>query len=156
MGFPGGSNSKESPCSAGDLGPGFNPWAGKIPWRRGWQPTPVFFPGESHGYSSLVGYSPWGRKELDMTEATWLAYMHDTNLETCNVFTGLSSFHTGNENPTLCNPKGCSPSGSSVHGILQGRILEWVAMLSSRGFSQPRDPTRISYVSCIGRRVLYH
>ena len=58
--------------------------------------------------------------------------------------------------PTLCNPKGCSPSGSSVHGILQGRILEWVAMLSSRGFSQPRDPTRISYVSCIGRRVLYH
>ena len=48
--------------------PGFNPWAGKIPWRRGWRPTPVFFPGESHGYSSLVGYSPWGRKELDMTE----------------------------------------------------------------------------------------
>ena len=58
--------------------------------------------------------------------------------------------------PTLCNPKGCSPSGSSVHGILQARILEWVAMLSSRVFSQPRDPTRISYVSCIGRRALYH
>ena len=39
-------------------------WVGKIPWRRKWQPTPVFLPGESHGQRSLVGYSPWGRKEL--------------------------------------------------------------------------------------------
>ena len=38
------------------------------PWRRKWQPTPVFLPGEPHGQRSLVGYSPWGRKELDMTE----------------------------------------------------------------------------------------
>ena len=42
----------------------------KIPWRRAWQPTPVFLPGDSHGQRSLVGYSPWGRKESDMTEAT--------------------------------------------------------------------------------------
>ena len=41
---------------------------GKIPWRREWKPTPVFLPGEFHGQKSLVGYSPWGRKELDMTE----------------------------------------------------------------------------------------
>ena len=58
--------------------------------------------------------------------------------------------------PTLCDPMDCSPPGSSVHGILQARILEWVAMPSSRGSSQPRDWTGISYVSCIGRRVLYH
>ena len=38
--------------------PGFNPWAGKIPWRRAWQPTPVFMPGKSHGQKNLVGYSP--------------------------------------------------------------------------------------------------
>ena len=38
------------------------------PWRRKWQPTPVFLPGESHGQRNLVGYSPWGRKELDTTE----------------------------------------------------------------------------------------
>ena len=38
------------------------------PWRRKWQSTPVFFPGESHGQRSLVGYSPWGHKELDTTE----------------------------------------------------------------------------------------
>ena len=41
---------------------------GKIPWRRKWQPTPVFLPGEFHGQRSLAGYSPWGRKESDMTE----------------------------------------------------------------------------------------
>ena len=49
---------------------GFDPWVGKIPWRRTWQPTPGFLPGESHGQKSLAGYSPWGRKELDTTEAT--------------------------------------------------------------------------------------
>ena len=58
--------------------------------------------------------------------------------------------------PTLCDPTVCSPSGSSVHGILQARILEWVAMPSSKGSSWPRDRTCISYASCIGRRVLYH
>ena len=48
----------------------FHPWVGKIPWRRAWQPTPVFLPGESHGQRSLVGYSPWGCKESDMNEVT--------------------------------------------------------------------------------------
>ena len=51
--------------------PGFDPWIGMIPWRREWQPTPVFLPGESHGQRSLGGYSPWGHKELDMTD--WLS-----------------------------------------------------------------------------------
>ena len=46
----------------------FDPWVGKIPWRRKWQPTPVLLPGESHVGRSLVGYSSWGRKELDRTE----------------------------------------------------------------------------------------
>ena len=45
-----------------------DPWVGQIPWRRKWQPTPVFLPGESHGWRSLVGYSSRGRKESDMTE----------------------------------------------------------------------------------------
>ena len=58
--------------------------------------------------------------------------------------------------PTLCDPVDCSPPGSSVHGILQARILEWVAMPSSGGSSPPRDRTQVSYVSCIGRQVLYH
>ena len=46
----------------------FDPWFGKIPWRREWQPTPEFLPGKSHGQRSLVGYNPWGHKELDTTE----------------------------------------------------------------------------------------
>ena len=57
---------------------------------------------------------------------------------------------------TLCDPMDCSPPGSSVPGILQARILEWVAMPSSRGSSQPRDWTHVSCISSIGRRVLYH
>ena len=58
--------------------------------------------------------------------------------------------------PTLCDSMDCSPPGFSVHRILQARILEWVAMPSSRGSSRPIDQTSISYVSCIGRWVLYH
>ena len=55
----------------------------------------------------------------------------------------------------LCDPMDYSPPGSSVHGIFQARILKWVAMPSSRASSQPRDWTHVSYVSCIGRWVLY-
>ena len=63
--FPGGSDGKESTqCRR----PGFVPWVRKIPWRREWQPTPVFLPGEFQGQRSLVGYSPWGHKESDTTE----------------------------------------------------------------------------------------
>ena len=47
---------------------GFDPWVGKIPWRRKWQSTPVFLPGKSHGQRNLVGYSPWHHKVLEMTE----------------------------------------------------------------------------------------
>ena len=49
---------------------GFDPWVGKIPWRKAWQPTSVFLPGESHGQRTLAGYSPYGCTELDMTEMT--------------------------------------------------------------------------------------
>ena len=51
---------------------GFDPWVGKILWRRKWQPTPVFLPGNFHGQRSLVGYNPWGHKESDTTE--WLHF----------------------------------------------------------------------------------
>ena len=53
-----------------------NSWIGKIPWRRKWQPTPVFLPGKSHGQRSLAGYSPWGRKELG--PAAWLTLFSDS------------------------------------------------------------------------------
>ena len=61
---------KNLPANAGDMRYRFDLWVGKIPWRRAWQPTAVFLPGESHGQRSLVGYSPRGHKESDMTEVT--------------------------------------------------------------------------------------
>ena len=69
LGFSGGANGKEPTCQCRrQKRHGFDPWVGKIPWRRTWQPTPVFLPRESHGQRSLVGYSPWGCKESDATE----------------------------------------------------------------------------------------
>ena len=56
----------------------------------------------------------------------------------------------------LFDPVDCSLTGFYVHGILQARILEWVAMPSSRGSSGPKDQTRVSYISCIGRWAFYH
>ena len=63
---------KNRPANAGDIRKTrwFDPWVGKIPWRRAQQPTPVFLPGEFHGQRSMVGYSSWCCKELDMTEVT--------------------------------------------------------------------------------------
>ena len=66
LGFPGGSEVKASACYARDLGS--IPELGRSPWRRKWQPTAVSLPGESHGQRRLVGYSPRGHKEYDMTE----------------------------------------------------------------------------------------
>ena len=64
LGFAGGSDCVCLQC--GRLG--FDPWVGKIPWRRKWQPRSVFLPGESHGQMSLADYSLSGHKELDTTE----------------------------------------------------------------------------------------
>ena len=65
-------SGKESACQCRRHKRGrFNPWVGKIPWRRKWQPTPVFLLRESHGQRTLVGYSPRGHKESDMTECAF-------------------------------------------------------------------------------------
>ena len=63
--FPGGLAGKSDCLQCGR--PRFDPWVGKIPWRRKWHPTPVFLPGESHRRRSLVGCSPRGHKESDTT-----------------------------------------------------------------------------------------
>ena len=70
-GFPGGASGKEPAYQCRrPKRCGFEPWVGKIPWRRTWQPTPVFLLGESHGQGSLMGCGPQAHKELDTTEAT--------------------------------------------------------------------------------------
>ena len=63
--FPGGASGKESACHCRrHKRRQFNHWVRKIPWRRKWQPTPAFLPGESLGLRSLLGYSPWGHKRV--------------------------------------------------------------------------------------------
>ena len=79
--------------------------------------------------------------QYDMHYISSSLCMHAKSLQSC---------------PSLCNLADCSPPGSSVHGIIQVRTLEWVAMPPTRGSSQPRDQTFIFCVSCTGRWVLYH
>ena len=74
--------------------PRFNPWVGKIPWRRKWHPTPVLLPGKSHRLRSLVGYSPWCRKELDTTE----------RLQDRDVHATEAQFSSRNKGHMVCKP----------------------------------------------------
>ena len=81
-----------------------------MPWRKTWQPTPVFLPGKSHGQRSLVGYSPWGRKELDTTEQLHFHF-------------SLSCIGEGNGNPLQCscleNPRDSGAWWAAVYGVTQ-------------------------------------
>ena len=95
--------------------------------------------GVGDGQGSLAWCCPWGHKELDMTE--WLKWA-ELSKDQC-VYTQLCL--------TLGNPLDCILPVSSVHGIFQARIWEWVAIFYSRGSSLPRDRTRVSCVYCIGR-----
>ena len=94
MGFPGGAVVKNPPASVGDAGDvGSIPGSGS--WRRKWQPAPVFLPGEPHGQRSLVCYSPWGCKELDMTEYAsngWLPINSQSSLLRAEVHCTDESF----------------------------------------------------------------
>ena len=83
------------------------------------------------------------KRDLSQTVSTFSLNLcvHTKSLQSC---------------PTLCDPMDCSLPGASARGILQTRILEWVAMPSARGSSWSRDWTHISRVTCIGRWVLYH
>ena len=82
LGFPGGTHGKEPSCHFRRCKKhGFNPWVGKISWRRAQQPTLVLKPGEYHEQRSLVGYGPRGFKESDMTEVT----QHACTVRVCLV-----------------------------------------------------------------------
>ena len=80
-GFPGSSAGKENlQCGR----PQFDPWVGKIPWRKECLPTPVFWPGEFHKQRSLAAYSPWGCKESDMTEQLSLSLKGENICKQCD------------------------------------------------------------------------
>ena len=61
---------EDPPPSAGDKRHWYDPWVGKMPWRKAWQSTQAFLPGKSHAQRRVKGYSPYGRNESDTTEAT--------------------------------------------------------------------------------------
>ena len=99
--------------------PGFDPWVRKIPWRRKWQPTPLFLPGESHGRWNLAGYSPWGRKELDTTERLHFTSLHFFT----SSFVKKSGFLWGskemmNEKPIASAPFSVTPWLVPVPGLI--------------------------------------
>ena len=98
--FPLWLSGKESACNVGDTR--FDPWVGKIPWRRAWQSTPVFLPGESHEERSLAGYSPQDHKELEKTRLSDLAQMYRS----------IPSF------PSSLPPPLSEPSSPSNNGLL--------------------------------------
>ena len=113
-----------------------------------WQDIPTLSGWDSHVSSRWLGKNLSARSDLD---PTWK--MKGWNPESSTFRDGKVKVLVVQSCPTLCDPMNCSSPGSSVHGIFQVRILEWVANSSSRGSSWTRDPT---HVSCIGRRIPYH
>ena len=118
------SSGKEPACQCWrHQRPGFSPWVGKIPWRRAWQPTPVFFPGESHGQRSPVGYSLQGHTELDTTEATQ---------HTCVTFCGLSDGSVAKNSPANAGDMGLSPGPGRSPREENGNPLQYSCLGSSK------------------------
>ena len=108
---PSGTSGKENPCQCRRLKRHrFDPWIRNIRWRRAWQTTPIFLPGESHGQRSLVGCSPWGREESDTTERLHFHF-------------SLSCIGEGNGNPLQCscleNPRDGGPWWAAIYGVAQ-------------------------------------
>ena len=103
----------------------------RIPWRRAWQPTPVFLPGESHKQRSLVCYSQQDCEESDTTEQ--LAHTHTHSKHT--MYTYCFYYAVAKSCATLCDPMHCSLSSSSVHGISQTRILERALISLTQGLN---------------------
>ena len=142
LGFLGGSVVKNPPANAADTKDTSSiPGAGKFPWRRKWQPTPVFLPGKSHRQKSLVGYSPWGRKESDTTEQlsthpcfpiatqSWSLWQRPTKLKVLPLWPfmkksvnpwpgGLTSSLQNHKGSQIAGVSGLPTDGSSNPGSL--------------------------------------
>ena len=119
LSFPGGSDAKESTCQCRRWE--FDPWVGKILWRREWVPTPVFLPEESHRQRSLVGYRPWGHKEEDTTK--WLTLTFHTVAYT----RGFPRWHNGKD----ARDPGSIPGSGRSPGVGNGNPLQYSCLDNS-------------------------
>ena len=159
--FPGGSDGKASACNVGD--PASIPGSGRSHGEGNGNPLQY-----SCLENSMDGGAWWATVHGVAQSRTWLSDF-TLNLNTwdfecfnCFRFKHISSFYLLFSHSVMFDffivPRDCSLPSSSVHGISEAKILEWVwvAMPSSRGSSQLRDWTCVSYISCIGRQVLYH
>ena len=156
-GFPDGASGKESACQCRRPERcGFDPWIAKIPWRRKWQPTPEFLPGQFHGQRCLVGYSPKSQTWLIICAQvhTFPSKFFVLQLDHQSLFYSLISLkfvinpyfkklyilsqHATAKSlqscPTLYDPIDGSPPGSTIPGILQARTLGWVAISFSNAW----------------------
>ena len=108
-GLPWWLSGKESACQFRSHW--FHPWFGKIPWRSKWQPTPMFWSGESHGQRSLAGYSPWGHKEMDTTS--------QLNNSTPSWIGSFHNYHFTSSAPLPCSVcvSSCCWDSGKLHGL---------------------------------------
>ena len=138
-------------------------WLLVTPWTTAYQaPASMGFSRQEYWSGvplpSLIGHTNKcnGSRSLNSPWMLMLALSCCWSLRLHMKEAGLCCAKSSQSCLTLWDIMDFKPAGSSVHGILQARILEWVAMPSSRGSSWPRDKTHVSYVSCIGRWILYH
>ena len=117
-----------------------------------WRYRDLMTRSESSLWLLRVVWSTGNRKWILLT--AWMSLEEKPNLQ-IRITNQIKSCWVA-KHVWLCDPMECSLPGSSVHGILQARILEWVAIFSSRGSSQLRDGTHVSCISCIDSSILYH
>ena len=138
MCFPGGSNGKEPACQCRrHKRCRFHPWVGKIPWKRAWQPTQYSCPEnpmDRGAWQAIVHRVAKSQTWLRQLSRHIRIQFSSVQFSRSVMSDSLRSMH-------------CSPPASSVHGILQARILERVASLFSRGSSQHRDRTCVSHIA---------
>ena len=117
-GFPGGASGQEPACQCRRRKRHtFDPCVGKIPWKRKWQPTLVFWPGKSHGQRTLAGYSPWGSQRVGHNWSN-LACMHDWQITIIYI--------NAKEYSNYCTITLISHASKVMLKILQARLQQYV------------------------------
>ena len=147
MGFPGGASGKESTCPCRrHKRCGLDPWAGKIPWRRKWQPTPVFLPGKFLRQRSLMGYSPRDCNQIELSARTHMTLQHPNQSPNATVPAGTLS--QGHKNWLLAHERGWLslswPPVLTSSPVLTNSILCSFCLMSGNSF-----PSHTQTMTCM-------